>query len=325
MNCSPEPSGCGREARASSKRKRNRGNIGKELLSDSNRRNTSARVHDVEEAFQLTPQTDTFETTPSVLSRTLRSSHCHPACSKQPRPTQAFSMHWTWLSVLPSMRSREQKEEGKATRRIDREYTKFKCEARHKSFVFPTDKNSPMASSRTDLNPARRTLFVAAMKKGKNSRKKNEAPVDDSSEDEVIERTVCSIARDTSPQEEQPSPSSHGSPSSAESSEEGPLETSPLTINCPPPSPAEAPMETAEEEISRLKDEVRKLQHNFEHLFEQNDSRNTTADDEGGQNKRFQEAIESAIEGFASTTTNDLSGGSRSGAANSWHRPFFRL
>jgi hypothetical protein len=182
----------------------------------------------------------------------------------------------------------------------------------------------------TNLNPARRTLFVAAMKKGKNSRKKKKASVDDSSEDEVIERVVCSIARDTSPQEEQPPPSSHGSPSSAESSGEGPLETSPLTNNCPPPSPAEAPAETAEEEISRLKDHVRKLQHNFETLLEQNDGRNTPVDDEGGsscetQNKRFQEAIES-VKRIASTMTNDLSGGSHGAARQTAGTGlFFRL
>jgi hypothetical protein len=46
---------------------------------------------------------------------------------------------------------------------------------------------------------------------------------------------------------------------------------------------------------------MRKLQHNFETLLQQNDSRNAPVDDKGGspgetRNKRFQEAIKSVIE-----------------------------
>jgi hypothetical protein len=191
--------------------------------------------------------------------------------------------------------------------RIGRENTKFQCKANHKSFVFPTDQNLPMASSRTHLNPACRALFVATMKKGKKAgkkKKKTTAPVDDSSEDEAVERVVRSIARDTSPQEEQEEPSASccSSPSSAES---------PPTINSPPPSrPVEAPSspervrtaETTEEEIRRLKEHIRKLEDNFETLLQQNDSRNIPVEDTAGgspgetQNKRFQEAIKSVIE-----------------------------
>ena len=162
-----------------------------------------------------------------------------------------------------------------------------------------------MASSRTNLNPARRALFVAAMKKGKIARKKKKKTTasDDSSEDEAFEHLVGSIVGgDTSPQEEQQQPSSP-------SEQEEPAETSP--INSPPPTPVEAPSspergrtetetETAEE-IKRLKDHIRKLEHNFETLLQQNESRNIPVDDNGGspgetQNKRFQEAIKSAIE-----------------------------
>jgi hypothetical protein len=82
--------------------------------------------------------------------------------------------------------------------RIGRENTKFQCKANHKSFVFPTDKNLPMASPRTNLNTVPGALFVAAMKKEKN-KKKTTAPADDSSEDKAFEGIVRYIARDHLP------------------------------------------------------------------------------------------------------------------------------
>lgn len=302
MNYNPETSGYGREARASSKRKRNRGKIEKELLADSNRRTTRARVHEVEDAFQVTPEKDTSETTPSVLPRTLRSSLCRPTCSNFGlyRHSRYIGRGYYFCHACDLWDNEE-----KVTKGISRENAKFQCKANHKSFVFPTDKNLPMASSRTNLNPARRALFVAAMKRGKIARKKKKKTTasDDSSEDEAFEHLVGSIivGGDTSPQEEQQQPSSP-------SEQEEPVETSPN--NSPPPTPVEAPAspergrtetETAEEEIKRLKDHIRTLEHNFETLLQQNESRNIPVDDNGGspgetQNKRFQEAIKSAIE-----------------------------
>jgi hypothetical protein len=128
VNCDPKSSGCGREATASSKRKQNRGKIGKTLLSDSNRRNTRARVLDIEDAFQVTPEKDTSEKTPSVLPRALRSSHCCPTCSNLgPRGHSRCNGHGYYFCHPCDLWDKEEK----VTMRIGRENTKFECKANH--------------------------------------------------------------------------------------------------------------------------------------------------------------------------------------------------
>jgi hypothetical protein len=321
VDYNPKPSGYGREARASSKRKRKREKIGKVLSSNSDRRNTRARLNDVEDALQITPeQKDTSETSPSILPRTLRSSQCHPTCSNYgPNRHSLYSGHGYYFCHQCDLWDKEEK----LTKRISRENGQFKCKANHNSFVFPTDKNLPaMGLYRKTLNPVRRALFVTSMHKGKKkkAKKKKTMPApDESSEDELISRLVPTINR-YSPQEDQQSSSSCcSSPSlSAQSSQEDcQKETSPSSAgNSPPPLP---PLQatyfpemggtaTTVEEIRILNERIRKLQRHIETVLEQNailqsklDSRNNLPVDDGGspgetQNKRFQDAIKNAVE-----------------------------
>ena len=314
VDYNPNSSTYGREARASLKRKRYRGKIEKELSSDPNRRNTRARLHDVEDALQPTPEKDTSEKAPSILPRTLRSSQCHPTCSNYgPYRHSLYNGHGYYFCHPCDLWDKEQE----VTKRISRENLKFQCKANHNSFVFPTDKNLPMASSRKNLNLVRRTLFVNAMQKAKKAKKKKKkTTASDSSDDEAINRLVSTITSRDSPQEEQQPSSCCSSPLSAESSQEEQQETSPSTNNSPPPlPPVQVPYSpenggkatTVSDEIRRLNDRIRKLQRHLETALEQNaflqsklDSRNLPVDDGGSpgetQNERFQEAIKSAVE-----------------------------
>ena len=284
----PDSSSYGREAKASRRRRRQRAKYEKQLSSASPRQNTRARINDVEDALQSTPEKDTSLTSPSILPRTLRSSHCRPTCSNYglSRHSRYRNGHGYYFCHPCDLWDKEQD----VTNRISRVGTMLKCKANHKSFVFPTDTNLPIASSRKNLNLVRRALFVKAMRKFKDKKKNpindHSDTVSDSSHDELNNRSVSVVD------------------SPLLMLDEGQEVPQPIPYS----SPEKCVKETAQKEIRRLTDQIQKLQQHLDTALEQNTilqskiaaNSNLPVDDGGSpgetQNKRFQETMISAVE-----------------------------